>query len=275
MDELLSILAKKYLDVGVERIITESLDSKENILVEKIKLLCLIVKNNPKRCLEGIFRATELSDFTRNISQLMLKVKQWTLTLQKERSDFSRFQRDVKIAWRTMNLTQTNIEESFREKMTIRTLEYASKVLTKSLEHDVQKELMQVMAKSLESRSKYIGDIRYSKRNSIYDSCYEAKKECFDQLEKYSDDIERLHGCKSTLLTERDFIEKQRFVVQDQLITQRATYNQLKEERELNAKEAFSMKFQYFRQNRAARIIQRNWRFYCVRVSWKRRKGKK
>lgn len=63
--------------------------------------------------------------------------------------------------------------------------------------------------------------------------------------------------------------------MQNELIVQRSLYNQMKEERELNKMKASLAKLKNFRRNRAAKMIQQNWRLYWARVSAKKRKGKK
>ena len=63
--------------------------------------------------------------------------------------------------------------------------------------------------------------------------------------------------------------------IQDQLLIQRSLYKRLKEENELNRKRIFLANVEYFRRNHAAKIIQRNWKLYCARVPWKKRKSRK
>lgn len=63
--------------------------------------------------------------------------------------------------------------------------------------------------------------------------------------------------------------------LQDHLVAQRSLYKRLKEESELDVKRAFLANVEYFRANHAARIIQRNWKLYCARMSWKKRKSRR
>lgn len=132
------------------------------------------------------------------------------------------------------------------------------------------------------------------------------KKLYLDEMVKYDKDIESLYTYKSTLLTEKDCINNEYAIIQvsqkyfniyfiylqikfmikilnsihayilkDQLIAQRNLYKQLKEEQELNEKKAFLERIENFRQNHAAKIIQQNWKLYYMRVSMRKKKGRK
>lgn len=147
------------------------------------------------------------------------------------------------------------------------------------------------------------------------------KKLYLDEMVKYDKDIESLYTYKSTLLTEKDYINNEYAIIQvsqkyylifilyifyiyyyfilyiyiiyiftnqiynknfkiyymlkDQLITQRNLYKQLKEEQELNEKKAFLERIENFRRNHAAKIIQQNWKLYYMRVSMRKKKGRK
>ncbi|XP_029043243.2 uncharacterized protein LOC114876195 isoform X1 [Osmia bicornis bicornis] len=275
MDEFLTVLAEKYIDVGVGKTATENFYSKGKIFIGKIQLFCQMVKNSPKRYLIEQSQKTELYHLTANIDTLTLQVKQWTIALEEERLDFSRFQKNVEADWKVVKLTKKNIDENLKEKLTAITAEYSSKMLSRNLEHETRKKLLQMDVKLFEDRLKRTSNIRYSRRNELYDACLKAKKVCFDQLKRYDNNIGVLHTCKSTLLIDADVIEKEYFIVQNQLIPQRALYSQLKKECELNAREALLRKVEHYRRNRAAKIIQRYWRFYYIRVSWRKRKGRK
>lgn len=132
------------------------------------------------------------------------------------------------------------------------------------------------------------------------------KKLYLDEMVKYDKDIESLYTYKSTLLTEKDCINNEYTIIQvsqkyfniyfiylqikfmikilnsihayilkDQLIAQRNLYKQLKEEQELNEKKAFLERIENFRRNHAAKIIQQNWKLYYMRVSMRKKKGRK
>lgn len=132
------------------------------------------------------------------------------------------------------------------------------------------------------------------------------KKLYLDEMAKYDKDIESLYTYKSTLLTEKDCINNEYAIIQvsqkyfniyfiylqikfmikilnsihtyilkDQLIAQRNLYKQLKEEQELNEKKAFLERIENFRRNHAAKIIQQNWKLYYMRVSMRKKKGRK
>lgn len=132
------------------------------------------------------------------------------------------------------------------------------------------------------------------------------KKLYLDEMVKYDKDIESLYTYKSTLLTEKDCINNEYAIIQvsqkyfniyfiylqikfmikilnsihtyilkDQLIAQRNLYKQLKEEQELNEKKAFLERIENFRRNHAAKIIQQNWKLYYMRVSMRKKKGRK
>lgn len=137
-----------------------------------------------------------------------------------------------------------------------------------------------------------------------------ARKRCLNQFVKYDSDIGSLHAYKTILLGRKNAVDKEYVTIkvcsvswryffyfeqnfknwnflltqtilyacddlQGQLIAQRNLHKRLKEEKQLNAKKVFLAKMKYFYRNRAARIIQRNWKLYCMRMSWKKKKGKK
>lgn len=65
------------------------------------------------------------------------------------------------------------------------------------------------------------------------------------------------------------------YILKDQLVAQRNLYKQLKEEQELNEKKAFLERIEIFRRNHAAKIIQQNWKLYYIRISIRKKKGRK
>ncbi|KOX76886.1 hypothetical protein WN51_10742 [Melipona quadrifasciata] len=104
---------------------------------------------------------------------------------------------------------------------------------------------------------------------------YKMRKRYLDQFEKYDANIGSLYACKISLLLKKNCINERYIVIQDQLLIQRSLRERLKEEIELNTKKIFLANVEYFRRNHAAKIIQRNWKLYCARVPWKKRKSRK
>lgn len=133
---------------------------------------------------------------------------------------------------------------------------------------------------------------------------YKARRRCLDQFEKYDRNIRSLYEYKLSLRIRQNLLNKEYAILQvcticlyiyllhiivrvikisvlvhiplqDRLVAQRSLYKQLKEESELDAKRSFLANVEYFRANHAARIIQRNWKLYCARMSWKKRKSRR
>ncbi|XP_076646310.1 uncharacterized protein LOC143355412 [Halictus rubicundus] len=148
-------------------------------------------------------------------------------------------------------------------------------MLAKKDDCEIKRKSLQKEAEWFELCLKLANKIRSLRESNLYDAHYKAKKKCLDQLRKYDETIRTLYANKTTLLRDRDNLDKDCATVQNKLSKQLTLYNRLKEEREQNAMHDFLEKVERFRLNHAAKIIQRNWRLYCTRVSSKKKKSRK
>ncbi|XP_076748712.1 uncharacterized protein LOC143422150 [Xylocopa sonorina] len=276
MDEFLTILATKLLNARSENIIQEDFYIRGVALIERIKLLCSLIENNTRRYSdEEITRNANLCDLAKNIEKATLDVTQWTLALQKERSDFDQFQRNIETNRKAIKAAKQNIEGNFAEIIRMQTAEFSSKVLHVNFKSAMRKKSIENEIKLFDLGLKIFDDINGLRMNDVYNERNKVRKRCLDQIAKYDRDIALLYTHKISLTTRKDCIKKECVTIQNQLIGQRILYKQLKEERELNIKKAFLAKLEQFRRNHAAKIIQQSWKSYCASKSWRKRKGRK
>ncbi|CAL7945402.1 unnamed protein product [Xylocopa violacea] len=276
MDAFLTILATKLLNARSEGKIKQDFYVRGMMLIEKIQLLCSLIENNARRhSEEEMTRNTKLCDLAKNIEKAILDVTQWTLAVQKERSDFCQFQRNIEMNRKAIKAAKENIEKNFKEIIRIQTAEFSSKVLNVNFKSEMRKKSIESEIKLFDLGLKIFDDINRLRMNDVYNERNKVKKRCLDQIAKYDRDIALLYMYKTSLTTKKDCTNKEYAAIQNQLIGQRILYKQLKEERELNIKKTFLAKLEQFRRNHAATVIQRKWKLYCVSRSWRKRKGRK
>ncbi|CAK9804307.1 hypothetical protein ANTPLA_LOCUS3999 [Anthophora plagiata] len=194
--------------------------------------------------------------------------------LRKKRSDFKQFQRNVEIDEKAAELAKKGIEENSKEILTTERANFSSAMSVVNLETDRRKKCIETEMQLFDFRLKSVNEIRWWEKNDLRNARYKARKRCLDQLVKYDNVIGALYANKLTLLTEIDFVEKEYTITQDQLIEQRSLYKRLKEEYELKRREAFLTELKHFCRNRAAKIIQQQWRMYYARKRRGKRRGK-
>ncbi|CAK9824898.1 hypothetical protein ANTRET_LOCUS2992 [Anthophora retusa] len=247
---------------------------RQKTLIESIKSFCCLIKNKTKQRLEEeeVIRNKKLVDVARNVEEATTEAARWMFALREKRSDFKQFQRNVEIDEKATELAKKGIEENSKKILTSETAKFSSAMSVVNLETDTRKKYIKTEMQLFDLRLKSVNEIRWWEKNDLRNARYKARKRCLDQLVKYDNVIGELYANKMTLLTEKDFVEKEYMITQDQLIEQCSLYKRLKEEYELNRREAFLTELKHFRRNRAAKIIQRQWRIYCARMSLKKKR---
>ncbi|CAK9804311.1 hypothetical protein ANTPLA_LOCUS3999 [Anthophora plagiata] len=278
MDKYLTILAKKHLNFEIERMTTteQEIFPRENTLIESINSLCCLIENKAKQRLEKeeVNRNKKLVDVARHVEEATIEAARWMFALRKKRSDFKQFQRNVEIDEKAAELAKKGIEENSKEILTTERANFSSAMSVVNLETDRRKKCIETEMQLFDFRLKSVNEIRWWEKNDLRNARYKARKRCLDQLVKYDNVIGALYANKLTLLTEIDFVEKEYTITQDQLIEQRSLYKRLKEEYELKRREAFLTELKHFCRNRAAKIIQQQWRMYYARKRRGKRRGK-
>ncbi|XP_026297263.1 uncharacterized protein LOC100577805 isoform X2 [Apis mellifera] len=272
MDKCLTIFTKKY--VGIEKRIDQDFYSRKKILIEKLKLFCHLIENNARQHLKKD-TIWDKNDKLCDIEEAKHEMIQRENLLHKENLNFKQFQRNVELELEAIKLAKKNIEENLKETLRKRTEEFSSKILDANLKNKIKVKSMEMEIEKFDLRLKSNHETNQLEINDLYKKRYKMKKLYLDEMVKYDKDIESLYTYKSTLLTEKDCINNEYAIIQDQLITQRNLYKQLKEEQELNEKKAFLERIENFRRNHAAKIIQQNWKLYYMRVSMRKKKGRK
>ncbi|XP_043256059.1 uncharacterized protein LOC122399440 isoform X1 [Colletes gigas] len=241
-----------------------------------IELLYYLIKNEEKLFLKReLSWNRKLHDFLMNIVKATIDVKQWTFLLCKQRLHFIRLQQKAAIDWKEAKFLKSNIKENTEYAIAAQMREFSSKLLATNQEWKMRKKHIEKEIESFKFHSKSLGRVRRSWKNDLYDAYFKTKKRYLDLLAKYDNNIGQLNICKKDLLVDKDSIESKYVVIQNELNGQRSLYNRLKEEHDLNVTKVFLAKLESFHRNRAAKIIQQNWRLYCLRVSGKKIKGKK
>ncbi|CAK9809410.1 hypothetical protein ANTQUA_LOCUS6011 [Anthophora quadrimaculata] len=276
MDKYLTILVIKHLNFEVERMTAteQEIFPRQKMLIESIKSLCCLIKNKAKQRLEEeeVIRNKKLVNIARNVEEATIEAARWMFALREKRSDFKQFQRNVEIDEKAAELAKKGIEEYSKKILTTETAKFSSAMSVVNLETDTRKNCIETEMQLFDFRLKSVNEIRWWEKNDLRNARYKARKRCLDELVKYDNVIRELYANKMTLLTEKDFVEKEYMITQDQLIEQRSLYKRLKKEYELNRREAFLMELKHFRRNRAAKIIQRRWRIYYAHMSLKKKR---
>ncbi|XP_060825286.1 uncharacterized protein LOC132912137 [Bombus pascuorum] len=218
---------------------------------------------------------TGLCDFTRIIDKAKLEMTQWEILLENERSDSNQFLRSFELNWERAKLARKNIQESLEQKIKIRTAKFSSKLSATNLKNEVRKRSVKVEVERFDLRMKSLDGICYLRMNDLCNERYKARERCLGQFEKYDRNIGSLYVYKLSLRIRQNLLNKEYAILQDHLVAQRRFHKRLKEESELDVRRAFLANVEYFRSNHAARIIQRNWKLYCARMSWKKRKSRR
>ncbi|XP_050490201.1 uncharacterized protein LOC126873399, partial [Bombus huntii] len=250
--------------------------SRKKILFEKVELFCCLIKANSKQhFVKETTWDTELYDFTRNIDKAKLEMTQWEILLENEKSDSNQFLQSIELNWERRKLARKNIRESLKQKIKMRTAKFSSKLSATNLRNEVRKRSVEVEVEWFDLRLKSLDGICYLRMNDLCNERYKARRRCLDQFEKYDRNIGSLYVYKLSLRIRQNLLNEEYAILQDHLVAQRSLYKRLKEESELDVKRAFLANVEYFRANHAARIIQRNWKLYCARMSWKKRKSRR
>ncbi|XP_053995985.1 uncharacterized protein LOC128885758 isoform X1 [Hylaeus anthracinus] len=280
MDQLASTFNKNHLNSGLGNVTEKNSYSQTKALIEIIELHRYLIQNQDKLEKKNFLKKypswnAKLQDLAINIKKATIEVRQRTFDLTKQRSHFIQFQQKAEVDRTAAKFLKTNVKRYLEYMLATQISEFTSKILIANQENEMRKKRIQNEAKSLEFHLKSAAMIHDLRKTDLYHTRFKTKKQYLDQLAKYDENIEKLYACKISLLVDKDSIEKEYVAIQNQLIGQRSLYNRLKEEHKQNVTKAFIGKLENFRRNRAARLIQQNWRSYCARVSAKKRKSRK
>ncbi|XP_053995987.1 uncharacterized protein LOC128885758 isoform X3 [Hylaeus anthracinus] len=269
MDQLASTFNKNHLNSGLGNVTEKNSYSQTKALIEIIELHRYLIQNQDK--LEKKNFLKKYPSWNAKLQDLAINIKKATI----ERSHFIQFQQKAEVDRTAAKFLKTNVKRYLEYMLATQISEFTSKILIANQENEMRKKRIQNEAKSLEFHLKSAAMIHDLRKTDLYHTRFKTKKQYLDQLAKYDENIEKLYACKISLLVDKDSIEKEYVAIQNQLIGQRSLYNRLKEEHKQNVTKAFIGKLENFRRNRAARLIQQNWRSYCARVSAKKRKSRK
>nr|XP_033329121.1 uncharacterized protein LOC117221913 isoform X2 [Megalopta genalis] len=251
----------------------ENRRSRLTILLEILALLRYLIKNRKKESLaRRTHRNTELQNLARNnkaesqLKQLLHVVYlQWAVMLE----------RTTGADRRAVEFPKTNIRRNLEHVSTIQE-ELPWNTLARSYDREMNRKCVQEEeAGSFVTRPNFVKKTRNLRESNLHDAHYEARKRCLDRSKKYDETIGTLHVYKTTLLRDRDNLNRDRAIAENKIVEQLDLYNRLKEEQKSNATNVFLATVERFRLNRAAKIIQRNWRLYARRASSKKKRGRK
>ncbi|XP_051171760.1 dynein regulatory complex protein 10 [Leptopilina boulardi] len=114
-----------------------------------------------------------------------------------------------------------------------------------------------------------------SREKIVHEAHLKSEKQLISSLINYDTNITALHLSKKELSSDLNNLIMEFKNLQDAYNTQATSYAILKQEKEEALMKAFAEKMENFSINRAAKIIQRTWREYRVRMSSKRKKKSK
>ncbi|XP_076249286.1 uncharacterized protein LOC143188747 [Calliopsis andreniformis] len=278
MDQLLMALTIKHLNINEDGGTIENVHSRSNMLIVAIDLLCSSIKSRTERILnenEVEHRNTESTDLLKNIEKTTVDVERWTIDLWKKRSLFVHLRRSARLNWKAWLTLEKNVEKNLKRMSAVKIEELSSEMLKKILKNQVRDKCIEKEIHLMKLYLTTIIEAQHLKENYLYKKRSETKQRCLDQLAKYDNKIGTLYNYKTSLLQDKNITEKEYNIIQNQLIDQRVLYDRLKEEREVMMMKVFSAKLEIFRRNRAAKIIQRQWRSYCMRILLKKKKSRK
>ncbi|XP_011166891.1 homeobox protein cut-like 1 isoform X2 [Solenopsis invicta] len=155
------------------------------------------------------------------------------------------------------------IEESTREMLIVKEREKMRKKILWS-EIDLAKHKLHDVIK-----------INAATEKKLFDLCAKVEQEYVVVLAKYDCDVGMLHALTEELSKDNEVIKAEIKEMEDQLTLQRELYIQFKKKREIALIKAFNEKLEFFKHNRATRVIQKAWRAYFERISLKKRRKTK
>ncbi|XP_036145302.1 uncharacterized protein LOC105828955 isoform X2 [Monomorium pharaonis] len=219
--------------------------------------------------------AIDLQDCRTKIAETLAELEALQEISDEQSSSFDIFLRDIvtcvndeKEIMRSIRETSEieiprEIEESTREMLIVKKREETRKKVLQSEIDLTKRKLQDIIEFNAEAEKK------------LFDICAEIEREYVAVLAKYDCDISACHALTEKLSKDNEVIKAEIKEMEDQLVMQRELYTQFKKEQEIAMMKAFAEKLEFFRRNRAAKIIQRTWRAYFERISLKKRRKTK
>ncbi|KAH0954616.1 hypothetical protein HN011_003184 [Eciton burchellii] len=171
---------------------------------------------------------------------------------------------EEKIIRNIMETSEVEIAREIEESM--------QKMLIIKEKEKAQRKQLQSEIDAAECRLQKIMERNAINKKKLHNMCTQVERKYVDLLSKYDYDIGVAYTLKEKLLQDNEIIKVKTKNMEDQLVIQRGLYARFKKEREIALMKIFTEKLEFFRQTRAARIIQKTWRIYFERISLKKRR---
>ncbi|GAB1861312.1 Dynein regulatory complex protein 10 [Camponotus japonicus] len=271
MEKLLAGISSKLKESMEKRGIETSPLLQE--IIDLIELFKKFVKSRMKRTSEAErMHVINMHECRTKIAENLLELEVLQKISDEQNLNFEIFLKDIVVCVNDeeeiiRNIQQTSeveipreIEESMRQMLIVGEQEETRR---KSLESEID----------LAKRRLYdIIEFNALAEKKLFDICAEVEQKYVDLLAKYDRDIGAFHALTEKLSKDKEDIKAETNHMEDQLKVQRVLYIRFKKQREIALMIAFTKKLDFFRQNRAAKVIQRTWRAYYERISLRKRR---
>ncbi|XP_043496809.1 dynein regulatory complex protein 10 isoform X1 [Polistes fuscatus] len=196
-------------------------------------------------------------------------------SLEEETLNFKKFKEETVIDIAKEESIIRSIKKMAENKMAeeIKKSEYKRKATSK--EYKNKMELLQAEIVSFDEKIKSINDENAAREKELQAIRSQIQNKSIDLLAQYDRVINTKNQLLEKLKIQNDVLKKEQHELHTHLISQNELYNNLKEEQEKSIATAFLERVTNFKQNRAAKIIQRTWRSYRERQLLKRKRKTK
>ncbi|XP_029173447.1 dynein regulatory complex protein 10-like [Nylanderia fulva] len=274
MEKLLAGISSKLRELIEKRGIETSLLLQE--IINLIELFKKCVKSRMKRTSEGErMHVINLHESQTKIAETLSEFEVLQKLSNEQNSNFEIFIRDMVVCINDEEEIMRSIRKTSELEIPREIEESLQKMLIVAEEEEMRMKSSQAEIDSAKCKLYDVMEFNAEAERKLFDVCAKVERKYLDLLAKYDRDIGGFHASMEKLSKDKEIIEAETKNVEDQLSIQRVLYTQYKKEREIALMIAFTKKLDMFRQNRAAKIIQKTWKTYYERISLKKRRKRK
>ncbi|KAL6257141.1 hypothetical protein P5V15_012073 [Pogonomyrmex californicus] len=271
MEKLLSSITNK-----IEKSIEKCGTRDSSLLREIINLINFLKKSvvsRMKRTPEAeCAYVINLQDCRAKVAETLAELEALQEISAEQTSNFEIFLKDIVTCINDEEEIMHSIKETSEIEISKEMKESMQEMLIVREREEAQKKLLQSEVDSADCRLHGIIEFNATNEMKLFDMCAKVEQEYTTVLAKYDCDIGAFHALMEKLSEDHEAIKAEIRNMEDQLTVQRTLYVRYKKEREIALMKAFTEKLEFFRYNRAAKIIQRAWRAYFERISLKKRR---
>ncbi|XP_011143142.1 dynein regulatory complex protein 10 [Harpegnathos saltator] len=279
-DNMIMIIRMEKLLAGISSKIRESTgeDGTQNSslvkkIIDSIELFRKSVVAEMKKTPDATRMNTiKMRDCHTKIAETLLELETLQNISEEQNSNSEMFLKDITTCVNNEEKLMESIKEMSEANISKEIENSTSKMVNVKEQEEARQKLLQSEIDLAEWRLHNVVEFNAATEKILFDKCSEVEQEYTDLLSKYDRDIGACHSLLEKLSRENELVKAEKKDMEEKLAVQRELYNRLKKEREITLMKAFTKKLEFFRRNRAAKVIQRAWRAYFERISLKKRR---